>query len=423
MAEEYNEEYNEEYHEEYQEDPGEPVEPEEPVEQEYDPSLDVEANETNEPSYGQGNEEQVEEGNTGNSEYDEGGVDVLETNNEDLGNTEEPLVAETTDNVDSYENESGSPDIAKGTPVDGNADFDEVPAVTEKTDGDSDDSDDDDDSKDEQLPGPTNEEQKKFLLSVLYKKVKGIKLNWKNAGDDEPWDYVEFDEEGMITSLLLPKSGIDLDFKHMAPLFSEFLQVVDLSSNKLKGFITDAFNVEIKGLISFNVSGNKKLKGDVCEDIGKSKKLTEFSVARTKLFGNISDLADCKELTIINVGNTEVSGKLKDLEEMVQLTHVCCDFSQVTGDIISASKWPELKVIYLNGKQIVGDLSVFRKHCRKVHLPPFLISLLFSHFLLFHRVGTFSYPIINRPIYFLFLSNHSVYILCVLYVLYGHPPS
>lgn len=91
-------------------------------------------------------------------------------------------------------------------------------------------------------------------------------------------------------SLLLPNCGISLDFKVMSPLFSEYLQFVDFSGNNLKGCITDAFSVDLKQLVSFNVSGNKKLMGDACEHLGKSPKLTDFSVARTKLFGNLSGI-------------------------------------------------------------------------------------------------------------------------------------
>jgi hypothetical protein len=75
----------------------------------------------------------------------------------------------------------------------------------------------------------------------------------------------------------------------LEPLFSDALQVLNLSENHLKGFITDGFNenVQLKSLVSFNVSGNKKLKGDCCEYIGKAPKLTDFNVARTKLFGTL----------------------------------------------------------------------------------------------------------------------------------------
>lgn len=90
----------------------------------------------------------------------------------------------------------------------------------------------------------------------------------------------------------MPNCGISLDFKEMVPLFSEQLQVIDFSGNALKGVLTDAFvnvsNDGMKELFSFNVSGNKKLKGNCCEILGKSLKLTDFNVARTKLFGNMN---------------------------------------------------------------------------------------------------------------------------------------
>jgi len=270
----------------------------------------------------------------------------------------------------------------------------EVPQDNQEKEGNGADEDDEDDDEDDVV---TKESQREWLLAKFMKKVKfredvtpeGAKKtkykyskpNWKamaSADTDEGWDGVLFNEKGFIQTLALPGCFIKEDVKKMKLLFTEHLEVLDLSENSLKGSMEKAFgnlrglksgepNLDAcKGLLSVNLSGNKKLKGFVCEALGKAKKLEEVTLSRTGLQGSIAEMSECKDLKVVNVGNTKVSGKLADLGDMVNLTHVMVDYSQINGDIDAVKNWPNLNTLYANGKMVTGDMKVFGEFTPKL---------------------------------------------------------
>ena len=94
---------------------------------------------------------------------------------------------------------------------------------------------------------------------------------------------------------MAPDSKLSFNVKELACVFSERLQVLDLSRNKLKGYASDAMSVPCAALRILRLAGNDKVMGDIMEDLGKAPLLEELDVSRTKLFGNIDELSATKK--------------------------------------------------------------------------------------------------------------------------------
>ena len=102
----------------------------------------------------------------------------------------------------------------------------------------------------------TPDDQKHFLRSKI--------------GRDEGKGLV-FDEEGWLTELVCADEKLAFDIKHLACIFSERLQVLDVSGNKLKGYASDVFSVACVSLRVLRLARNERIKGDIMEDCGKVK--------------------------------------------------------------------------------------------------------------------------------------------------------
>ncbi|ESR45082.1 hypothetical protein CICLE_v10003246mg, partial [Citrus x clementina] len=201
------------------------------------------------------------------------------------------------------------------------------------------------------------------LLSLGFN-ISSPGLNWSSSTDCCLWEGIKCDANGRVSHLWLPWKGLTgtislsignlthlshLNLSHNrlsgefpSSLSSNYIKIIDLSSNHFQGKIPSTIFRLTQNLITFNVSNNSfnYLTGSLPDDIYTATSLEQLSLSFNHISGSIKNgIVNLTSLKFLELYSNSLTGLIpRDIGKLTNLESLVLHNNSLSGSLPSSLK-------------------------------------------------------------------------------------